>query len=65
MAKKPQTPTNSEAQQRQSRKELLIARKRERQVRNLRIAGVVVLALIAIVIAIAVSTNYSSRPTVL
>ena len=40
MAKKPQTPTNSEAQQRQSRKELLIARKRERQVRNLRIAGV-------------------------
>ncbi|MBP8949692.1 MAG: SurA N-terminal domain-containing protein, partial [Candidatus Promineofilum sp.] len=62
MAKKPQTPTNSEAQQRQSRKELLIARKRERQVRNLRIAGVVVLALIAIVIAIAVVNELFITP---
>ena len=62
MAKKPQTPTNSEAQQRQSRKELLIARKRERQVRNLRIAGVVVLALIAIVIAVAVVNELFITP---
>ena len=62
MAKKPQTPTNSEAQQRQSRKELLIARKHERQVRNLRIAGVVILALIAIVIAVAVVNELFITP---
>ena len=53
MAKKPQTPTNDDGQQRQSRKEMLIARKHERQVRNLRIAVAVSLALIGIVIAIA------------
>ena len=62
MAKKPQTPTNSDAQLRQSRKEQLIARKREQQVRNLRIAGVVVLVLIAIVIAIALVNELLLTP---
>ena len=62
MAKKPQTPTNSDAQLRQSRKEQLLARKREQQVRNLRIAGVVVLVLIAIVIAIALVNELLLTP---
>lgn len=53
MAKKPQTPTDGEGQQRQSRKEILVARKHERQLRNIRIAVIVVLVLIGIVIAIA------------
>jgi hypothetical protein len=53
MAKKPQTPDDSEGQQRQSRKDILIARKHERQLRNIRIATIVVLVLIGIVIAIA------------
>jgi hypothetical protein len=62
MAKKPQTPTNGDAQQRQSRKEMLIARKRERQVRNLRIAGIVVLVLIGIVIAVALINELLITP---
>ncbi len=53
MAKKPQTPTDSEGQQRQSRKDILVARKHERQLRNIRIATIVVLVLIGIVLAIA------------
>ena len=62
MAKKPQTPINDDAQQRQSRKEILLARKREAQVRNLRIAGVVVLVLIAIVIAVALVNELLITP---
>jgi hypothetical protein len=62
MAKKPQTPINNDAQQRQSRKEQLIARKREQQVRNLRIAGIVVLVLIAIVIAVALINELLLTP---
>ena len=62
MAKKPQTPTQSDSQLRQSRKEQLIARKHEQQVRNLRIAGVVVLVLIAIVIAVALVNELFLTP---
>jgi len=62
MAKKPQTPIKDDAQQRQSRKEILIARKHERQVRNLRIAGVVVIVLIGLVIAIALVNELVLTP---
>jgi len=62
MAKKPQTPTNDDSQSRQSRKDILVARKHERQVRNLRIAGAVVLVLIALVIAIALVNELLLTP---
>ena len=62
MAKKPQTPTKDDSQSRQSRKEALLARKRERQVRNLRIAGAVVLVLIALVIVIALVNELLLTP---
>lgn len=61
MAKKPQKPAD-DVQQRQSRKEILIARKRERQVRNLRIAMVVIGVLIAIVVAIALINELLITP---
>jgi hypothetical protein len=53
MAKKPQKTTEDESQQRQSRKEMLIARKHERQLRNIRIAGITVAVLIGLVIVLA------------
>lgn len=53
MAKKPQQNANDEAQQRQSRKDILIARKQERQLRNIRIAVIAIGVLIALVIGIA------------
>ncbi len=62
MAKKPVTPTQSEAEQRQSRKEMLIARKHERQLRNVRIAAVVVVVLIAIVVAVALINELALTP---
>ena len=62
MAKKPQTPPNDDSQSRQSRKDILVARKHERQVRNLRIAGAVVLVLIALVIAIALVNELLLTP---
>ena len=62
MAKKPQTPPRDDAEQRQSRKEILIARKHERQLRNVRIAAVVVVALIVIVVAVALINELALTP---
>jgi hypothetical protein len=53
MAKKSQKTVDDENQQRQSRKEMLIARKHERQLRNVRVAVIVVAVLIGLVIIIA------------
>ncbi|MBP6015956.1 MAG: SurA N-terminal domain-containing protein [Candidatus Promineofilum sp.] len=53
MAKKSKITPEDEAQQRQSRKEILIARKHERQLRNIRIAVITIAALIALVMGIA------------
>lgn len=62
MAKKTtQTPDEGE-QQRQSRKEILIARKQQRQLRGIRIAAIVIISLIAIVIAIAVVNELILTP---
>lgn len=49
MTKKRQETTNEAADQRQSRKEILIARKREHDQRNLRIAMGIILGMIALV----------------
>lgn len=62
MAKKPQTTPESEAQQRQSRKEMLIARKHERQLRNIRIAVISIGVLIALVIGIALVNEFLITP---
>ena len=62
MAKKPQTTPDEEAQQRQSRKELLIARKHERQLRNIRIAVISIGVLIALVIGIALVNELIITP---
>ena len=62
MAKNPQTPPRDDAEQRQSRKEILIARKHERQLRNVRIAAVVVVALIVIVVAVALINELALTP---
>lgn len=53
MAKKPQTIDETEDQKRQSRKEILRARKHEQDLRTIRIAGIVIGVLIALVIGIA------------
>ena len=62
MAKKQQTTKESEAEQRQSRKEILIARKHERQLRNIRIAAIVIGVMIALVIGIAVVNELFLTP---
>ena len=62
MAKKQQTTKESEAEQRQSRKDLLIARKHERQLRNIRIAVAVIGVLIALVIGIALINELFLTP---
>ncbi len=62
MAKKPQNSAKSEEQQRQSRKEILIARKQERQLRNIRIAVITILALIGVVLAIALVNELLITP---
>ena len=62
MAKKPTTTPNDEAQQRQSRKEILIARKHERQLRNVRIAVLSIFALIAVVIGVALVNELIITP---
>lgn len=62
MAKKPQNTKASEAEQRQSRKEMLIARKHERQLRNIRIAVIVIGVLIALVIGIALVNELFITP---
>ena len=62
MAKKQQTPKESEAEQRQSRKEILIARKHERQLRNIRIAVIVIGVMIALVIGIALINELFLTP---
>ena len=62
MAKKPQTPKRDDAQQRQSRKDILIARKHERQLRSVRIAAAVVIVLITIVIAVALVNELALTP---
>lgn len=62
MAKKPTTPTESDEQQRQSRKELLIARKQQRQLRNIRIGVIVTIALILVVIAVALVNELIITP---
>ena len=62
MAKKPPSTPNDEAQQRQSRKEILIARKHERQLRNIRIAVIAIGALIALVIGVALVNELILTP---
>ncbi len=62
MAKKPQKTTEDEGQQRQSRKDELIARKQERQLRNIRIAGITVAVLIGLVIVIALVNELILTP---
>lgn len=62
MAKKPPSTTETEAQQRQSRKEMLIARKHERQMRNIRIAVIVIAVLIALVLGIALVNELFITP---
>lgn len=62
MAKKAQQNADDEAQQRQSRKEMLIARKHERQLRNIRIAVISIGVLIALVIGIAVINELIITP---
>ncbi|MCA9866718.1 MAG: SurA N-terminal domain-containing protein [Anaerolineales bacterium] len=62
MAKKSKTTSENEALQRQSRKEILIARKNERQLRNIRIAVITVAALIILVIGIAVVNELFLTP---
>lgn len=62
MAKKTQQNADDEAQQRQSRKEMLIARKHERQLRNIRIAVISIGVLIALVIGIAVINELVITP---
>lgn len=63
MAKKT-TNSNSNAEngQRQSRKEILIARKQERQMRNIRIALIAIVALMAIVIGVALINELILTP---
>lgn len=63
MAKKKTTSTqDDEAQQRQSRKDILIARKHERQLRNIRIAVIAIGVLIALVIGVAVVNELILTP---
>lgn len=62
MAKKTQQNADDEAQQRQSRKEMLIARKHERQLRNIRIAVISIGVLIALVIGIAIINELVITP---
>lgn len=62
MAKKSKTTSEDEARQRQSRKEILIARKNERQLRNIRIAVITIAALIVLVIGIAVVNEFFLTP---
>ena len=62
MAKKSKTTSENEALQRQSRKQILIARKNERQLRNIRIAVITVAALIILVIGIAVVNELFLTP---
>lgn len=62
MAKKPSSSTENDEQQRQSRKEILIARKQQRQLRNIRIGVIVTIILIVIVIAIAVVNEVFIAP---
>ena len=62
MAKKPTPTPSDEAQQRQSRKEILIARKHERQLRNVRIAVLAIFALIAVVIGVALVNELLITP---
>ncbi len=62
MAKKPQESSENGEQQRLSRKEILIQRKHERQLRNIRIAIAVILTLIAIVVAVALINELVITP---
>ena len=62
MAKKSKTTSEDEALQRQSRKEILIARKNERQLRNIRIAVITVAALIVLVLGIAAVNEFFLIP---
>ncbi len=62
MAKKQNTTPSDEAQERQSRKEILIARKNERQLRTIRIAVIAIFALIALVIGVALVNELIITP---
>jgi len=61
MAKKKQKTSETEAQ-RQSRKEILIARKQERQLRNIRIAVAVIGVLIVLIIGVALVNELLITP---
>jgi len=61
MAKKTQTTGETE-EQRQSRKDILIARKQERQLRNIRIAVALIVAFIALVIGVALVNELFITP---
>ncbi|MFO7663647.1 MAG: SurA N-terminal domain-containing protein [Chloroflexota bacterium] len=60
--KSTKTPENDE-QQRQSRKELLIARKQQRQLRNIRIGAIVIAVLIVVVIGIGLINELLITPS--
>ena len=62
MAKKQENTNATEAEQRQSRKDILIARKQERQLRNVRIAVIVIGVLIALVVGIALVNELFITP---
>lgn len=62
MTKKRPVPTNTPAEQRQSRKDILIARKQERDSRNVRIAVGIIIGLIAIVALIALVNELIVAP---
>lgn len=62
MVKKNTNPVEDDEQQRQSRKEILIARKQQRQLRNIRIGVIVTIILILIVIGIAIVNELIIAP---
>ena len=62
MAKKQQKAPESDAEQRQSRKDALRAQKQDRQMRSLRIAGAIILGVIALIVAIALVNELLISP---
>lgn len=62
MTKKRSEPTNNAADQRQSRKEILIARKQERDLRNVRIAVGIIVGMIAVVAIVALINELIITP---
>ncbi|MEZ4516261.1 MAG: hypothetical protein R3C44_05265 [Chloroflexota bacterium] len=62
MTKKSQKTTNNDEDKRQSRKDILVARKQERDLRNLRIAIGIILGMVGIVIVVALVNELIVTP---